>query len=249
MDLTLVPYQHQHQHQCSKSQPPFFNNLKYKECLKNHAASLGGHAHDGCGEFMPPSDHSFTCAACGCHRNFHRREGSSSLPHHLLLPPPPPPQIFLYNAGAAPLKKRPDHDFEDDDGADDDDDHDRRSETPEREEVNMNVEFGGRSAADVAAAMAKSKRFRTKFTAEQKEKMLAFAEKIGWRISKHDDVALNQFCNEIGVKRNVLKVWMHNNKNAHRRRDATPPSSAVAAPPPSVGPPPQSVHGSLAAVN
>ncbi|KAI0494648.1 hypothetical protein KFK09_024789 [Dendrobium nobile] len=25
----------------------------YRECLKNHAASLGGHALDGCGEFMP----------------------------------------------------------------------------------------------------------------------------------------------------------------------------------------------------
>ena len=27
----------------------------YRECLKNHAASLGGHALDGCGEFMPSS--------------------------------------------------------------------------------------------------------------------------------------------------------------------------------------------------
>ncbi|XP_061355444.1 zinc-finger homeodomain protein 11-like [Gastrolobium bilobum] len=52
----------------------------YKECLKNHAASLGGHALDGCGEFMPSSSsnptepRSLTCAACGCHRNFHRRD-------------------------------------------------------------------------------------------------------------------------------------------------------------------------------
>ncbi|CAL0327350.1 unnamed protein product [Lupinus luteus] len=30
------------------------------------------------------------------------------------------------------------------------------------------------------------KRFRTKFSKEQKDKMLAFAEKIGWRIQKHD---------------------------------------------------------------
>ncbi|KAL0431715.1 UNVERIFIED_CONTAM: Zinc-finger homeodomain protein 9 [Sesamum radiatum] len=27
--------------------------VTYKECLKNHAATLGGHALDGCGEFMP----------------------------------------------------------------------------------------------------------------------------------------------------------------------------------------------------
>lgn len=54
--------------------------VSYKECLKNHAASLGAHALDGCGEFMPspsatPTDPtSLKCAACGCHRNFHRRD-------------------------------------------------------------------------------------------------------------------------------------------------------------------------------
>uniref|UniRef100_A0A368UJC4 ZF-HD dimerization-type domain-containing protein n=1 Tax=Glycine max TaxID=3847 RepID=A0A368UJC4_SOYBN len=60
--------------------PPPSMVVSYKECLKNHAASIGGHALDGCGEFMPssstvPSDpRSLKCAACGCHRNFHRRE-------------------------------------------------------------------------------------------------------------------------------------------------------------------------------
>ena len=57
------------------------------------------------------------------------------------------------------------------------------------------------------------KRSRTKFTQEQKEKMLEFAERVGWRIQKHDEAAVEQFCAETGVKRHVLKVWMHNNKN------------------------------------
>ncbi|KAF2317432.1 hypothetical protein GH714_022244 [Hevea brasiliensis] len=57
-----------------------------------------------------------------------------------------------------------------------------------------------------ATGGTKSKRYRTKFTNEQKDRMLEFAEKIGWRIHKHDNVALNQFCNEIGVTRNVLKM-------------------------------------------
>lgn len=57
------------------------------------------------------------------------------------------------------------------------------------------------------------KRFRTKFTAEQKEKMVEFAEKVGWRIQKHDEAAVEEFCAESGVKRQVLKVWMHNNKH------------------------------------
>lgn len=57
------------------------------------------------------------------------------------------------------------------------------------------------------------KRHRTKFTQEQKEKMLEFAEKVGWRIQKHDEAAVEEFCGETGVKRQVLKVWMHNNKH------------------------------------
>ncbi|XP_060194299.1 mini zinc finger protein 2-like [Lycium barbarum] len=51
--------------------------VRYKECQKNHAANIGGHAVDGCREFMPSGEEgtnsAFICAACGCHRNFHRR--------------------------------------------------------------------------------------------------------------------------------------------------------------------------------
>lgn len=130
--------------------------VRYRECMRNHAASLGGQASDGCGEFMRGAA-GFSCAACGCHRNFHRRE--------------------------------------------------------------------------VAAAEFSGKRFRTKFSSEQKERMLAFAESIGWRIQRHYDSAINQFCSDIGVRRNVLKVWMHNNKTALRRTQSLPP------PPP---PPPSS---------
>ncbi|KAL0917682.1 hypothetical protein M5K25_012762 [Dendrobium thyrsiflorum] len=49
------------------------------------------------------------------------------------------------------------------------------------------------------------KRFRTKFTSEQKEKMLSFAEKVGWRLQKQEESVVQQFCQEIGVKRRVLK--------------------------------------------
>lgn len=57
------------------------------------------------------------------------------------------------------------------------------------------------------------KRFRTKFTAEQKEKMLEFAEKVGWRMQKEEEQLVQDFCSEVGVRRHVLKVWMHNNKH------------------------------------
>ncbi|KAI6668917.1 hypothetical protein NL676_003802 [Syzygium grande] len=52
-------------------------SIRYAECQKNHAASTGGHSVDGCTEFRPQgaegSSLALTCAACSCHRNFHRK--------------------------------------------------------------------------------------------------------------------------------------------------------------------------------
>ncbi|KAK3036221.1 hypothetical protein RJ639_030377 [Escallonia herrerae] len=52
--------------------------VKYRGCMKNHAASIGGYAVDGCCEFMPAgeegTDDPLRCAACGCHEKFHARE-------------------------------------------------------------------------------------------------------------------------------------------------------------------------------
>ncbi|KAF8408102.1 hypothetical protein HHK36_007244 [Tetracentron sinense] len=52
--------------------------VRYGECQKNHAANLGGYAVDGCREFMASGDvgtsGALKCAACGCRKNFHRRE-------------------------------------------------------------------------------------------------------------------------------------------------------------------------------
>jgi ZF-HD class homeobox domain-containing protein len=42
--------------------------------------------------------------------------------------------------------------------------------------------------------------------------MLNFAEKVGWKLQKQEETVVQQFCQEIGIKRRVLKVWMHNNK-------------------------------------
>ncbi|XP_051140673.1 mini zinc finger protein 3-like [Andrographis paniculata] len=52
--------------------------VHYGECRKNQAANVGRYAVDGCGEFMACGEEgtsgALTCAACGCHRNFHRQE-------------------------------------------------------------------------------------------------------------------------------------------------------------------------------
>ncbi|PWA59076.1 ZF-HD homeobox protein [Artemisia annua] len=120
---------------------------------------MGGHAVDGCGEFMPsPSSSpslptSLKCAACGCH------------PPHMLLA----------------LGSETNH----------------YSTTP----------------------MSGKKRFRTKFTQAQKDKMHEVASKVGWKMQKRDEEMINSFCNEIGVDRNVFKVWMHNNKSTNKNNE------------------------------
>ncbi|KAL8471588.1 hypothetical protein ACS0TY_028372 [Phlomoides rotata] len=64
--------------QTSHSSANSLRTVRYAECQKNHAAGVGGYAVDGCREFMPCGQEgtsgALTCAACGCHRNFHRRE-------------------------------------------------------------------------------------------------------------------------------------------------------------------------------
>ncbi|KAK6125639.1 hypothetical protein DH2020_040615 [Rehmannia glutinosa] len=111
-----------------KSATNISGGVKYMECLKNHAAAIGGNATDGCGEFMGAGQHgtieALKCSACG-------------------------------GCGGGELVK---------------------------------------------------KRFRTKFSGEQKEKMLEFAEKAGWKLTKMDDSEVRRFCQEIGIKRKVLKA-------------------------------------------
>ncbi|KAJ0975593.1 hypothetical protein J5N97_017563 [Dioscorea zingiberensis] len=52
--------------------------VRYRECRKNHAANIGGYAVDGCREFMASGEEgtreALKCAACNCHRSFHKRE-------------------------------------------------------------------------------------------------------------------------------------------------------------------------------
>ncbi|KAG6600666.1 Zinc-finger homeodomain protein 1, partial [Cucurbita argyrosperma subsp. sororia] len=169
----------------------------YKECLKNHAVSIGGHSLDGCGEFMPAGPNgsldALKCAACNCHRNFHRKDitttndDNGESPPFILSNPPPTAQFVPYwRAPAGYLHV-----------------------APQRRMLALPSPSSGDGGC--------RKRVRTKFTEEQKEKMLVMAEKLDWRIQKNDEAAVMEFCNEIGVKRRVLKVWMHNNKNTFRK--------------------------------
>lgn len=164
---------------------------RYRECLKNHAVNLGRHALDGCGEFMPAGEEgtldALKCAACNCHRNFHRRETTDAAEH--------PGGAFYYRTPPPPYLQRP------------------MAALPSTSGGTHSGEIDDSGGGGGGGMMMTRKRFRTKFTQEQKDKMLAFAEKLGWRIQKHDEAAVQQFCAEVQVKRQVFKVWMHNNKN------------------------------------
>ncbi|CAK9158069.1 unnamed protein product [Ilex paraguariensis] len=188
---------------------------RYRECLKNHAVGLGGHAVDGCGEFMPAGADgtidALKCAACHCHRNFHRKEIDSTVVggaetfnfrhHHLLTHHPHGQFSPYYRTPSGYLQVAP---------------LQRPLALPSISGGGGGVVGSGEDQEDMSdpsnSGMSK-KRFRTKFTPEQREKMLGFAERLDWRIQRQDEAVVQQFCNEVGVKRHVLKVWMHNNKH------------------------------------
>ncbi|CAI0438512.1 unnamed protein product [Linum tenue] len=193
------------------------SNVRYRECLKNHAASIGGTATDGCGEFMPSGEQgtieALTCSACTCHRNFHRKQQqqlhSSSSPLLLLPFHHRRHMITSFNMpGGGSLS--------------DSDDHDRLQEVDDDD--------GGASGGGGGGVGTGKKRYRTRFSVEQKEKMLEFAEGVGWKIqNQEDDGVVQRFCNEIGVKRRVLKVWMHNNKHHHNHANSSNQHGGAAA--------------------
>ncbi|KAL3813197.1 hypothetical protein ACJIZ3_014465 [Penstemon smallii] len=205
--------------------------IRYKECLKNHAASMGGHVVDGCGEFMPSGDEgtpeSLRCAACDCHRNFHRKivqgqynynhtnnrttttttapllQGPSSLVaprHQQQSVGPTPPTMVNFGGGGATAESS--------------------SEDIKIYQSSSAGTGGGHAVMQPPSSSfsGSKKRFRTKFSQEQKERMHDFAEKLGWKMQKQDEQEVVQFCNEVGVKRQVFKVFMHNNKQAIKKR-------------------------------
>lgn len=232
----------------SPATPPPEANFRYRECLKNHAVSIGGHVVDGCGEFMPSGEEGtpefFRCAACRCHRNFHRKEivdcggselwrstnfqynhqngngplnyglirhAANSIPQQTLLhrssrrhqgfsPGPGQPVMVAFCGGGEAESSS--------------------------EDLGRCGDGGGWRQEDMAMVVqsqqSPKKRFRTKFSEEQKERMMGFAEKLGWKMQKGDEDEVVKFCEEVGVKRQVFKVWMHNNKHAMKRKQEQP---------------------------
>uniref|UniRef100_A0A0C9RTM1 TSA: Wollemia nobilis Ref_Wollemi_Transcript_13793_1594 transcribed RNA sequence n=1 Tax=Wollemia nobilis TaxID=56998 RepID=A0A0C9RTM1_9CONI len=172
---------------------------------------MGGHTVDGCGEFMPADEDGLKCAACGCHRNFHRREvegeetplpceccarrdrkrGAGEPPVVAYYTTPPLPHGTSAAAAAALLHVP--------------------MGIPESDDLDGN-NFNNNNY-EHSQGRGLKKRFRTKFSQDQKDKMCYFADKIGWKMKKEDEESVLEFCNQVGVGKGVLKVWMHNNKH------------------------------------
>ncbi|KAJ7975550.1 Zinc-finger homeodomain protein [Quillaja saponaria] len=190
---------------------------RYKECLKNHAAAIGGNATDGCGEFMPAGDEgtleALKCSACNCHRNFHRKEIEFDNDQYHF----PSQYYYLPLLPNAPDQTKPINVLGHHHCIVQGSSYQTASESEEKDD---NSGGGGREGEiKQAEKEVTKKRFRTKFSQEQKEKMLSFAEKAGWRIQRLEESDIQQFCQEIGIKRRVLKVWMHNNKHNFAKRN------------------------------
>ncbi|XP_061376021.1 zinc-finger homeodomain protein 3-like [Gastrolobium bilobum] len=198
--------------------------VRYKECLKNHAAGMGGNATDGCGEFLPSgvegTIEALNCSACHCHRNFHRKEveGEAEAEHEpysrnshfnsrlgkkFILGHHVAPEALGYPTAANILPSRT---------------------VPPHHMIMGSLSIPSESDEQEARPpQIVKKRFRTKFTQEQKDRMINFADKVGWKIQKQEESLVQHFCQEIGVKRRVLKVWMHNNK--HNLAKKNPPAA------------------------
>ncbi|XP_043699098.1 zinc-finger homeodomain protein 9-like [Telopea speciosissima] len=164
-----------------------------KRIQKNHAASLDGHTLDGCGEFMPSPSATLTdptslkCAACGCHRNFQSRESevaslSFDLYQHHYHPSPHPSIAAREQSPNSPSSSPPPL---------------SSSYYPSAPQMLLALSTRLSGPLDnhqivaartmMTATMTNSdgqKWFRTKFNQEQKEKMFAFSERLGWKMQK-----------------------------------------------------------------
>jgi ZF-HD class homeobox domain-containing protein len=196
----------------------------YRECLRNHAASIGSHVVDGCGEFMPSGEEgtpqSFLCAACNCHRNFHRKHIQQQTQNvenveNVYVPnfqtPSSSSQRFSQHPNSQQAIVVPPLMMNFGSGG----------VAAESSSEDLNISGGEFSIQNQNQQQKKpvlKKRIRTKFSQEQKDKMMEFGEKIGWKIQKHDEHEVQQFCSQVGIKRHVFKVWMHNNKQAMKKQ-------------------------------
>ncbi|KAL1198713.1 Zinc-finger homeodomain protein 13 [Cardamine amara subsp. amara] len=169
------------------------HKVRYGKCRKNQAPCIGISTYDGCGEFVSTTtgeEDSLNCAACGCHRSFHKEEsitdgGTETVLEMLKISPYQYRQIFCSPYGDGGKKKGGDR-------------------------IGVDRSDGGDLVEE--KEVGRVKRLKTKYTAEQTEKMRDYAEKLQWKMSPERRNEVDEFCVEIGVNRKSFRVWMNNHK-------------------------------------
>ncbi|XP_021909778.1 zinc-finger homeodomain protein 14-like [Carica papaya] len=183
----------------------------YMECNRNHAAHLGAYSLDGCREFLSQNEDEYSCAACGCHRNYHRR-------------------IPLIDLETEPVPVT----VEDGEGSG----GRGRGRRLGRQRFNFSLRVI-KNIARLRGEMVRSERpqppapvpadplgFRARpkkarFTVAQREALLSLAQRLGWKMRHRGHKAeVDRAISEIGVCRRVFKTWLYNNKRFYHVREA-----------------------------
>ncbi|KAK1432276.1 hypothetical protein QVD17_09171 [Tagetes erecta] len=166
--------------------------FRYRECTKNKATAVDLKALDGCLEFMPGGEpgtlEALSCAACTCHRNFHRKEPQGHVVrvehfHYNY------PAGYVRMMGPAPIQTHP------------------SVHQPSASRGNLAT---GSDPMSSGASGSSSKRRHTNISKDQKARMLAFVQEVGWRLNKEHEERVQLLCAEIGITKKVFKTWMHN---------------------------------------
>ncbi|KAM3377704.1 zinc-finger homeodomain protein 3 [Capsicum galapagoense] len=195
--------------------------VKYLECMHNYAASSMSYIFDGCGEFCPAGAQGtpdfFICAACQCHRSFHRKmevevESEAELPINGTplatidgSPASPPQQCLarsrqLHHSHQTFNRKKvvampPQGGAKKDKG---------KGET----ELANQSSFTRRKCNSTATTSSG----RIRLNAYQKKRILTFVKEVmGWRWTKWNNKVI-PFCDEIGITTQFLKNWINYNR-------------------------------------
>ncbi|KAJ1425847.1 ZF-HD homeobox protein, Cys/His-rich dimerization domain [Sesbania bispinosa] len=57
------------------------------------------------------------------------------------------------------------------------------------------------------------KKRRTRFTSEQRNQLMTFAEGFGWKPQMANKEEIQRFCSEMGITHKILMVWLNNNRH------------------------------------
>ncbi|KAG8368824.1 hypothetical protein BUALT_Bualt15G0086900 [Buddleja alternifolia] len=212
--------------------------VMYKECLHNHAAQTMGHFLDGCGLFEASGPNGTTeamvCAACHCHRNFHRRV-EVELPQ--TIPPPlPQPQLTPASSPRIPDPHPQPHTNQEPSTS-----HqptnapspviigqaiDRAQGMPIRSRSlpNPPFRFSGVQIQEASERQVVERRAevpRKRLSREQTERLKAISESNNWKLFRHySKEEIVGVCSEVGITRMALKNWINNQRNKRQSANA-----------------------------